>query len=285
MKIVITGATGMLGSDLMRVVGSTYDVVGLSSKDANITDLDKIVGLIESLKPDLVIHSAANTDVDGCELNPDATFLVNSIGTRNVALACQRINAALMYISTDYVFDGQKPEPYVEWDQPNPVNTYGRSKLAGEKYVSELLSRFYIIRSSWLYGKLGRNFVYTILKATREGKKRLTIVDDQVGSPTYTYDLATKISEIIEKERYGIYHITNSNYCSWFEFTKQILRLAFNAAGHEISLVPIKSHEYATPTRRPNNSVLRNYVLELERIPLLRPWDAALGEFLSGGND
>lgn len=266
----------MLGQDLMAVLSPNHTTIGLSTKDFDITNLDATIAALDRLRPDLLIHSAANTNVDGCELNPDAAYHVNGVGTRNVAVACARLQAAMVYVSTDYVFNGQKGEPYVEWDTPGPLSVYGRSKWLGEQFTAGQLTRYYIVRSSWLYGKHGKNFVNTILRAVRSGRSPLRVVHDQVGSPTYTHDLARKIAELITKERYGIYHITNSEHCSWYDFAQRIVA----EAGLSIELQPIKSHEYPTPTPRPANSVLRNYMLELERMPLLRPWHAALQDYI-----
>ncbi|MBI1745720.1 MAG: dTDP-4-dehydrorhamnose reductase [Acidobacteria bacterium] len=276
MRIAVTGATGMLGHDLVESLSPRHTVIGFSSADFDITDIDKTLAMVADARPDLLIHSAANANVDGCELNPEPAYQVNSLGTRNVALACAKIQAAMVYISTDYVFNGQKSGPYVEWDTPNPLNIYGRSKWWGEQLVTGLLTRFYIVRSSWLYGKNGGNFVDAIRRAAQSGRNPLRVVQDQVGSPTLTSDLAEKLAEVIEKERYGTYHITNSGHCSWFEFAQRIVELA----GMTVDIQPIKSYEYPTPTARPSNSVLRNYVLELERIALLRPWHEALAQFI-----
>lgn len=275
MRIVITGSDGMLGSDLMRVLGQKHRVIGLTRKDANITEFDKTVKAISDLKPELVIHCAANTHVDGCEQYPESAYSANGLGTRNVAVGCQKAGAAMVYISTDYIFDGTKPEPYLEWDQPSPINVYGRSKLIGEQYTASLLSRYYIIRTSWLYGRRGRNFVAMVLRRAEEGKP-LSVVDDQVGSPTYTLDLAGKIGEIIERERYGIYHVTNSGTCSWYQFAQKIVEIS----GHKLEIRPVKSSEYRTPARRPANSVLRNLALELEGIGILRHWQEAVEDFI-----
>lgn len=273
----------MLGSDLLRAIYNRpgYIAMGLTRQDADITDPDKITRAIVELKPDVVIHCAANTDVDGCQLKPESAFSVNALGTRNVALACQRAGAAMVYISTDYVFDGTKTEPYLEWDRTAPINVYGHSKLAGEWYTASLLDRFYIVRSSWLYGKNGKSFVTTILKLAQE-RKRLSVVTDQIGSPTYTPDLAMKLVEIVESGRFGIYHVTNSGHCSWYDFARKIIQYA---GLYDAEVIPIKSSEFPTPTRRPANSVLRNLALELEGIQLLRPWQEALADFLNEISD
>lgn len=280
-KTLITGANGMFGGSLLGQLKKRYSIKGITRKEADITDLNAITKVIAKAKPDIVIHTAAYTKVDDCESNINLAYKVNAIGARNVAIACHRIEAALVYISTDYVFDGTKDSPYIEFDPVNPLNIYGKSKLAGEIFVQQLLKKFYIIRTSWLYGKGGANFVDTIINRAKNvgahGNAPLKIVDDQTGSPTYANDLADKIGDIIKEERYGIYHATNSGVCSWFEFAKRIIECA-GIKG--IDIIPIKSHSLNRPAKRPSNSVLKNFMLELEGIPLLRSWDEAVREHI-----
>ncbi len=277
MKVLVTGARGQLGTDLVDVLIRENDVFGFSHQELDITKPHKVLKIVNEIKPDIVIHSAAYTDVDGCELNPEKAYRVNALGTKNVALACQESEIPLVYISTDYVFDGIKSQPYLESDVVNPINVYGKSKLEGEKFVQSLLKKFFIIRTSWLYGKRGRNFVKTILNLA-QNQRELKIVNDQVGSPTYTLDLAQKISELIEFPYYGIYHITNQGFCSWFEFAREIIG-GLSLKG--IRIIPIESRELNRPARRPSYSVLENYSLKLKGLPLLRDWKSALKEFLS----
>ncbi|MBI5182615.1 MAG: dTDP-4-dehydrorhamnose reductase [Nitrospirae bacterium] len=280
-KVLITGANGMLGGSLLGQLKKKYSIKGITKKEADITDLNAITKAIAKVKPDIVIHTAAYTKVDDCESNIKLAYKVNAIGARNVAIACRRIDAALVYISTDYVFDGTKDSPYIEFDAANPLSVYGKTKLAGEEFIKQILNRFYIIRTSWLYGAGGVNFVDTIIKKVNtvgaQGNVPLKVVDDQRGSPTYTNDLADKISEIIKEERYGIYHITNSDSCSWFEFAKKIIEYS-NIKG--VDVIPIKSNVLNRPAKRPSNSVLKNFMLELEGIPLLRSWDEAVREHI-----
>ncbi|MBI3354298.1 MAG: dTDP-4-dehydrorhamnose reductase, partial [Nitrospirae bacterium] len=275
-KVLITGSNGMLGSFLLEQLKKKYSIKGITIEDADITDFDAVVKVIRKIRPDVVIHTAGYTKVDDCESNINLAYRVNAIGTRNVAVACQRIDASMVYISTDYVFDGAKNTPYIEFDSANPLSVYGKTKLAGEEFVRQMLNRFYIIRTSWLYGEGGTNFVDTIINKAKT-EKVLKIVDDQFGSPTYTKDLADKIGEIIDRERYGIYHITNSGSCSWFEFAKKIVDISH--IGH-IKLISIKSSELNRPAKRPANSVLQNFMLELEGIPLLRSWEEAVREYV-----
>jgi len=295
MRILITGACGMLGRDLVEVLSQDQELYLLdkqafppfltsqfSTLTVDITDSEKIYREVTKINPDIVIHAAAYTDVDGCETNRDLAFKVNALGTRNIALACQRFDTELLYISTDFVFDGEKGEPYVEFDRPDPQSIYGKSKYWGELYISSLLNRYYIVRTSWLFGKSGENFVTKILNLTKE-KKEIEVVDDQTGSPTYTKDLARAIAKLILAEGedissraslYGIWHITNSGQCSWYEFAREILQ------GSSVSVKPITSEQLNRPARRPKFSVLENRVWRLQGWGSLRHWKEALKDYL-----
>jgi len=295
MRILITGACGMLGRDLVEVLSEGQELYLLdvqkfpsslssqfSTLTLDITDSAKTYREITRINPDIVIHSAAYTDVDGAETNMDLAFRVNALGTRNIALACQRFDTELLYISTDFVFDGEKGEPYLEFDRPNPQSIYGKSKYWGELYIDSLLNRFYIVRSSWLFGKSGKNFVTTILNLTKE-KKEIEVVNDQIGSPTYTKDLAQAIAQLIGREGkdsitraslYGIWHITNSGQCSWYEFAGEILQ------DSDVLLKPITSEELNRPAKRPKFSVLENSVRKLQGWKSLRHWKEALKDYL-----
>jgi len=288
MKILITGISGMLGIDLYQTLREEYEVTGLDRRDfpcspspsvnkIDITDLEAVKELFYWLTPHFVIHAAAYTDVDGCEKDADKAYKVNALGTRNIALACQKLDIPLLYISTDFVFRGDKETPYDEFDVPAPMNIYGKSKLAGENYLKSFLSRYFIVRSSWLYGQWGKNFVTTVLKLARE-KSVLKVVDDQVGSPTYTKDLSQQIKRLVATELYGIYHITNSGRCSWYEFAQEILKLA-GIKG--VKVTPITSEELARPAPRPKFSVLENYCLRLSLGNGMREWKEALRDFLT----
>jgi dTDP-4-dehydrorhamnose reductase len=277
MKILLTGAEGMLGQALREHLGATHEVLALLRTALDVTDLDTTLAALDRAKPQVVVHAGAWTDVDGCEQDPDRAWRVNALGSRNVAVACQETGAACCYISTDYVFDGEKPDPYTEFDAPNPLSCYGASKLAGERYVRTLTPRHWIVRSSWLFGPGGKNFVKTILAKARAGRE-LRVVDDQVGSPTYTHDLARVIGHLIARPRYGVWHVTNSGSCSWYRFAAAILEAA-GLGGTRLE--PIGSKDLQRPATRPRNSVLRNYCLELEAWPVLRPWADALREYLA----
>jgi dTDP-4-dehydrorhamnose reductase len=274
LKIALTGSDGMLGSDVSNVF-KDVELTTFTLNDFDITDLDKTVSIIRNAKPDYLLHTAAYTDVDGSELDPEKAYLINGKGARNVTIACEEIRCPVIYISTDYVFDGDRKEPYDEWDTTNPVNRYGLSKLLGERFVMSLTNRFYIVRTSWLYGRNGKNFVGTILRLLSE-KEEIEVVDDQTGSPTYTYDLAVKLRELIGRG-YGIYHITNTSQCSWHGFAVEIAKLK----GINKKVKPITSDKFKRPARRPSFSVLDNTMLRLEGIKELRHWKEALKEYLT----
>ena len=274
MKIAVTGSDGMLGHDI-RSAFTDVELIALTLKDFDITDLDKSLSVLKNIRPDYVIHAAAYTDVDGSERDPDTAYHVNGIGTRNMTMACEAIRCPIVYISSDYVFDGKKNEPYDEWDTPNPINQYGLSKFLGEKFVSSLTNRFYIVRTSWLYGKQGKNFVKTISRLLLE-KDEIDVVDDQVGSPTFTHDLAGTLKGLIGKG-YGTYHITNSSSCSWYEFATEIARLQSS----RIKINRTTSDAFGLPAKRPAFSVLNNTILRLEGLNGLRDWKEALKQYLS----
>jgi dTDP-4-dehydrorhamnose reductase len=275
MKIAITGAAGQLGHDLLAELSPRHDCHGLTRAQADVTDYAALTRCLGPLQPDLVIHAAAYTDVDGCERDPDRAYQVNAVGTWNVAAAATACGAAVAVVSTDFVFDGEKREPYTEFDTPNPLSHYGASKLAGERAAQAANPRTYIIRTQWLYGVHGRNFPYAILRAAARGVVK--VVADQTGAPTYTPDLARQIGRIIETPRYGIYHANNAGSCSWCEFTQELYRLA----GLDPSIVhPIPSSEWPTPTRRPAYSVLRRYAFELMGLDDARPWQEAARDFI-----
>lgn len=276
MRIVVTGAKGMLGFDLVPVLKKKHEVVGVDIEDFDIVDSETIK-ILEKFHPEIICHLAAYTDVDGCEMNEEKALSVNGIGTRNVALACKRMEIPILYVSTDYVFDGAKSTPYYEWDVPNPISVYGRSKLVGEQIIEWLLKDFYIVRTSWLVGKCGKNFVETILSKAKT-ENRLEVVGDQVGSPTFTFDLSLAIAQLIKSELFGIYHITNSGFCSWFEFAKEIIK---EAGIKEVEVVEIDSKRLSRPAKRPLNSVLRNFFWEKSGGESLPHWKESLRKYLS----
>ena len=271
----------MLGADLQKALAPVGDLILTDvTGDAtflDVTDTGRVLATVGENRPDVVIHAAAYTDVDGCERDPDRAFRVNALGTWNAAAACRQSDAALVYISTDFVFDGEKGEPYTEYDVPRPIGCYGASKLAGETHVRALCPRHYIVRTAWLYGEHGKNFPYAILNAAKT-KKELSVVADQVGSPTFTADLAAAIRELIGNPLYGTYHITNKGACSWYDFAGRILSLAGIS---DVEVRPIKSEEWPSPTKRPRYSVLGHCALELQGRDNLRSWEDALADFIS----
>lgn len=277
LKILITGANGMLGCDLQKALSKDHELILGTIDKFDITDIDATIDFMKVSKPDVVIHAAAYTDVDGCESNVDHAYRVNALGARNVAVGCQYIDAAMVYISTDYVFDGEKGSSYTEFDATNPLSIYGKSKLEGENYVRKICNKHYIVRTSWLFGKNGKNFITTMLNLA-ETRDEISVVDDQMGSPTYTLDLAKAISQLIAKPTYGTFHITNSDYCSWYQFAKEI----FETAGvKKIKVNRISTEELNRPAPRPKYSVLDNYCWRLEGYNKLRSYKEALKEYIS----
>lgn len=289
MRILITGAGGMLGTDAQRILAEKgHEVLPTDVGPAatghihslDITDSDAVRAMFASVRPDLVLHGAAYTNVDGCERDPDLAHKVNALGTWVVASAAEEVGAALVAISTDFVFDGAKGERYTEWDVPNPLSHYGASKLAGENLARQSCRRTFIVRTSWLYGVHGKNFPFAMLNLAKT-KSELPVVGDQVGTPTYTVDLIETINEIVKTNLYGIYHVSNAGETSWAGFAEAVLQ----KTGHDVPVRPITSDEYASmfgsPTRRPAYSVMRHYALELQGKDTLRPWPDALDDFLA----
>jgi dTDP-4-dehydrorhamnose reductase len=278
--LLVVGAKGMLGRDLVGVLRSSFpddEVVGWDIEEIDIQKEEESVFKIEKLRPNIVIHVAAYTDVDGCERDEEKAFAVNAEGTKYVALAALRCRAKLIYLSTDYIFDGNKREPYVESDLPHPLNVYGRSKWQGEQYVQELVKNSLIIRAQWLYGRYGKNFVASILQQARE-KKALSIVNDQIGSPTYTVDLAKAISVLIQFNAQGIFHVANSDRCTWFTFGQAILNLA---GMNEVKVISISSEALDRPAVRPSYSAFNCQKLKEKTGLILRPWSEALKDYLA----
>lgn len=282
MRVLITGSNGQLGTDLCRTL-KDVELIPLTHQDIEIGDMSSVRRAVSLHKPDIIINTAAFVRVDDCEDEKDKAFLVNALGARNVAVVAEELGAKLVHISTDYVFGGEsepRAVPYTEFDAPVPLNVYGKSKLAGESFVQHLCRRHFIIRTSGLFGVAGAsgkggNFVETILKLARE-RNELRVVNDQVFSPTYTKDLATKIAQLIHTEYYGIFHITNRGSCSWYEFALEILRLA----GMKTPVVPITSDQFPQKAKRPHYSVLDNYHLRLLGMDGMKTWQEALKDYL-----
>lgn len=269
MKILVTGSNGMLGQDLCPILEDNgYEVVETDIDSLDITKENTCEKFLSQKLPEIVIHCAAYTNVDGAEEALDSARKINAEGTKNIAKSCQKIGATMIYISTDYVFDGQKNTPYTPKDTPNPINNYGLTKLQGEEFVKKFCDKYYIIRTSWLYGHHGNNFVETMLSLGRN-KKELKVVNDQIGSPTWTVDLSNEIVKVLDKD-YGIYHISGSGETSWHDFAKEI----FTQENLNVNLKPCSSEEFSRPAKRPKYSVLEN-----EKI--CRNWKLALKDYLA----
>lgn len=277
MRSLVTGAQGLLGKYLVRYLRSQKNVVvEWDLPDNDITVVEQVINRMHSVAPEIVFHLAAWTDVDGCEKNPARAMAVNFQGTWAVALAAAEVAAKLIYISTDYVFDGNSRRPYREGDQPHPLSVYGRSKLMGEQAVRRYGRKWFIVRTSRLFGQGGKNFVSEIYqKCLVEDKIR--VVADQVGSPTYVPDLCEPLLELAQSEYYGIYHLTNAGWCSWFEFACEIVRIT----GSDCEVVPILSEESGRPAPRPKFSALENRNFRRRFSRVIRPWQEALKEYFN----
>lgn len=275
MRVLVTGARGMLGTDVCEVLDEDHEVVGVDIDDFDITDGPGATRAIASRAPDAVLHLAAYTEVDEAEEEKDEAFNCNAVGTMNVAKASRDAGARLVYVSTDYVFDGTKGSPYVETDPAAPVNFYGLTKLFGERYASSLNPRHLIVRASWLFGPNGKNFVDTILEKARAGRP-LQVVDDQRGCPTYTYHLARGLKAAVEAEIQGILHMTNAGETTWYEFA----RAALEMAGVKAEIEPVGSASYVTKAKRPANSVLASVVMERSGLEPLPDWRDGLRHHL-----
>ncbi len=270
MKILVTGAGGQLGRELSEILPDRgHEVTAFSRGGLDVADYESVARAMDLASPDLVINAAAYTNVDGCETEPDLAYRINTLGPRNLAQLCEWRGCELLHVSTNYVFDGEKEDPYEPFDLPNPTSAYGRTKLAGEEYVKHLCNRWYVVRSAGVYGE-GHNFVRTMLRVGRE-RDTLKVKNDEYISPTYARDLTRGIVEIIDSGLYGLYHVTNSSSCSWYEFAREIFQLA----GVEVEVLPVPSSEYPLPAPRPANGVLSAL-----GSPGLRHWREALADYL-----
>jgi dTDP-4-dehydrorhamnose reductase len=296
-RILITGSNGILGADLTSLLTKNYEVVCTDIVKKNnpyckikdfimcdITDKQAAVDTVKRSKSDVVVHTAAWTDVDGCELDEEKAMKINAEGTYNIVLGCKESRAVLFYISSDFIFDGDKNDAYTEEDKTNPLNIYGMSKLKGEEFVRREMSRYFIVRTSWLFGKNGKNFVDIILDKA-ERKKELRVVVDQFGSPTYAMDLSKALEKLISialtnDDISGIYHFSNSGSCSWYKYAQEIIRISGKS---DIRLIPITSAELNRPAKRPKASVLNTdkYSQICKEKP--RDWVLALEDYLTIG--
>ncbi|HEX6710327.1 MAG TPA: dTDP-4-dehydrorhamnose reductase [Rubrobacter sp.] len=274
MKVLVTGSNGQLGLELAGLLPERgHELVALSRQELDVADVEAVERAVEEHSPEVIINAAAYTNVDACEKERDLAYSVNALGPRNLAQACERRGCELLHVSTNYVFDGESARPYEPFDPPNPISAYGRTKHAGEEHVMRLTNRWYVVRSAGVYGR-GHNFVRTMLRVAGE-RDSLKVKDDEFISPTYARDLAEGIVGIIEAGRYGLYHLTNSGSCSWYEFTREIFRLA----GVDTEVVPIPGSEYPLPAARPANGVLSPL-----GSPGLRHWSEALADYLEREN-
>lgn len=267
MKVLVTGANGMLGQDLCPVFEDAGAfIIETDANTLDITDKETVDKVLNDIHPDLVVHCAAYTNVDKAEDDLKTARLINSKGTENIAKACGKLGITLVYISTDYVFDGTKNDPYMPDDKPNPLNNYGLTKLEGENAVKKYCEKYYIARTSWLYGHHGKNFVETMLSLA--DRPEIKVVDDQIGCPTWTVELANGILKLLSKP-YGTYHVCGSGFVSWFGFAKEI----FERSGLKVNLLPCKTDEFPRPAKRPHYSVMENN-------SLCRNWQSALQDYL-----
>jgi len=276
MKIFVTGYTGQLGYDVVKEGQRRgFDMIGVGQKELDITKEKDVDAYITELKPDAIIHCAAYTAVDQAEEQKETCWDVNVNGTRYLAKAAKASGAKFMFISTDYVFKGNGTEPFLESDEADPVNYYGYTKYEAEKAVSSILDEAFIVRISWVFGINGKNFIKTMLRLA-ESHDQVNVVGDQIGSPTYTFDLARLLVDMIQTEKYGVYHATNEGFCSWAEFAKEI----FKQAGKKVKVNAIKTEEYPTKAVRPKNSRMSKQKLRDNGFDPLRPWKKALAHYL-----
>ena len=276
MKILVTGSTGQLGHDVCGILSQRgIEHIGVSSADFDITSKESTQAFLENYQPDAVIHCAAYTKVDLAEDETARCMRVNANGTRNIALACREIGAKLLYVSTDYVFPGTGERPWETDDATGPLNVYGKSKLAGEEAVKELVEKHFIVRTSWVIGEHGNNFVKTMLRLA-ETHDVLRVVDDQIGSPTFTADLAPLLCDMIATEQYGVYHATNEGFCSWAELAEAVFRIA----GKNVTVHPVSTEEYGAKALRPKNSRLSKASLDAGGFARLPGWEDTLALFM-----
>ena len=277
MKVLVTGANGQLGYDVVKELQKqNIECYGASRQDFDIVDFEATENFIKNYMPDAVIHCAAYTAVDKAEDEQGLCYLVNASATENIAEICRKINAKMLYISTDYVFDGTKDNFYEVDDKPNPINVYGKTKLLGEQAVQRILNKYFIVRISWVFGEHGNNFVKTMLRLGKE-RKEINVVADQYGSPTYTADLAPLLVEMIQTEKYGVYHATNEGVCTWAEFAEEI----FKIAGMDVKVNHITTAEYPTRAKRPINSRLSKKKLRQKSFKTFENWKETLKSFLN----
>ena len=276
MKVLVTGVKGQLGYDVVNELRKRdIDPIGVDIQEMDITDADSVDRVITASQADAVIHCAAYTAVDAAEDNQEICHKVNVEGTQNIATVCKKLGIKMMYISTDYVFDGQGTRPWEPDDERHPLNVYGQTKYEGELTIQNTLDQYFIVRIAWVFGVNGKNFIKTMLNLA-ETHDHLTVVNDQYGSPTYTYDLAKLLVDMIGTDKYGIYHATNEGICTWYEFACEI----FRQAGVQVEVEPVSSEAFPAKAKRPSNSRMSKDKLEQNGFRRLPAWQDAVGRYL-----
>lgn len=288
MRILISGANGQLGKEFTRILNTGFaeigeipctlknaDIINTDVDNLDITNINDVLSFVENKRPQVIINCSAFTNVDLCETDKDTAFNVNSLGPRNLAIAAQKVNTKLIHISTDYVFSGDGNEPYCEYDICNPQSIYGKTKYLGEQYVKEFCSKYFIVRTSWLYGYEGNNFVKTIMNLA-EQRESIKVVNDQRGNPTNANDLAYHILKLVDSNEYGIYHCTGNGECSWYDFACKIVEYA----NINCEVMPCTTEEFPRPAKRPSYSSLNNMMLKNTIGDKMRFWQDALKNFI-----
>ena len=276
MKVLVTGVNGQLGYDVLKELDKRgHQPIGVDREEMDSTSNNQIKECIENVNPQSIIHCGAYTAVDKAEDEKDLCKRVNATSTKEIAKHAKLLDIPMIYISTDYVFDGSKDGEYTENDLPNPINVYGKTKYEGELYVQKILEKYYIVRISWVFGENGNNFIDTMLRLSKE-RYSLSVINDQVGSPTYTKDLARLLVDMIETDKYGVYHATNEGYCTWYEFAKEIFRIS----NIDIQVNKINTSKYHTQAKRPLNSKMSKEKLKNMKFMPIRSWKDALNEYM-----
>lgn len=277
MKVLVTGVKGQLGYDVANELEKRgHEAVGTDVEEMDITDAAKVREILTEENPDAVIHCAAYTAVDAAEENVELCRRINAEGTENIARVCSELNCKLLYVSTDYVFNGEGERPWEPDDEREPLNVYGQTKCEGELAVEKYVEKFFIVRIAWVFGVNGKNFIKTMLRLGKDHDE-LTVVADQIGSPTYTFDLSRLLVDMIESDKYGRYHATNEGLCSWYEFAVEI----FRQAGMDVHVRPVTSEEYPAKAKRPHNSRMDKRKLEENGFERLPEWKDALSRYLN----
>ena len=277
MKVMILGASGQLAREFQRQWRGRYDLAVMTVSDLDVSRIESVRNMVSDIAPDVLVNCAAYNSVDEAEKHPSDAFRVNALGPKNLAIAANDRGIPLVHFSTDYIFDGKLDRHYIEYDKPDPLGIYGRSKLAGELAVKDHTCRFYIVRVAWLAGRKGRNFVETMLELGAD-RKNLNVVNDQIGTPTFCPDVVRHVEKLLKSEQYGIYHMTGKGECTWYEYAKEIFRLA---GMDHVSIEPVSTEEFARPASRPAYCVLDNMMLRLTVGDDMPPWQEGLEAYMS----